>query len=205
MCKNLTAISFIVLELWVTKVEKSDVCNRRVFANPVTYMFQYFYRVEIEVLNIEVRYFHHNNYHLLDLNVMPNKFGNLIHFNHCIFEKYQCIVSIFHLESKVNYNKSHLHIKRHQVQFTDCQFLQQKLLVILQNCLLIIVKGHSINVIIKGCIFRDNVSEVIHINNFLTKTSKFTSVHDRQLELPTLLISNTTFRNVTFLCNEELI
>ena len=38
MCKNLTAISFIVLELWVTKVEKSDVCNRRVFANPVTYM-----------------------------------------------------------------------------------------------------------------------------------------------------------------------
>ena len=37
MCKNLTAISFIVLELWVTKVEKSDVCNRRVFANPVTY------------------------------------------------------------------------------------------------------------------------------------------------------------------------
>ena len=27
MCQNLTAISFIVLELRVTKVEKSDVCN----------------------------------------------------------------------------------------------------------------------------------------------------------------------------------
>ena len=36
MCKNLTAISFMVLELQVTKVEKSDVCNWRVFANPVT-------------------------------------------------------------------------------------------------------------------------------------------------------------------------
>ena len=41
MCKNLTAISFIVLELRVTKVEKSDVCNQRVFANPVTYMYVY--------------------------------------------------------------------------------------------------------------------------------------------------------------------
>ena len=34
----MTAISFIVLELWVTKAEKSDVCKWRVFANPVTYM-----------------------------------------------------------------------------------------------------------------------------------------------------------------------
>ena len=38
MCKNLTAISFIVLELRVNKVEKLDVCNWRVFANPVTIM-----------------------------------------------------------------------------------------------------------------------------------------------------------------------
>ena len=37
MCKNLTAITFIVLELRVTKFEKLDVCNWRVFANPVTF------------------------------------------------------------------------------------------------------------------------------------------------------------------------
>ena len=47
MCKNLTAISFIVLEFWVTKDEKLDVCNWRVFAKPVTFtcvyicMFEY--------------------------------------------------------------------------------------------------------------------------------------------------------------------
>ena len=38
MCKNLTSVSYIVLELQVTKVEKLDVCNWRVFANPVTFM-----------------------------------------------------------------------------------------------------------------------------------------------------------------------
>ena len=38
MCKNLIVISFIVLELQVTKSEKSDVCKWRVFAKPVTFI-----------------------------------------------------------------------------------------------------------------------------------------------------------------------
>ena len=173
------------------------------------HMFQYSYSLELEVLNTKFLFFLESNYHLLDLKVMPNKFGNLISFNHCTFEKCQCgryseVDDVFHIESQEMRNISPLYKERHQVKFINCQFLQKS---ILQWCVLMMINinDSSINVIIKDCIFIDIISQVIHMNNNFQQTGYFKSVHHKQLELSTVLISNTTFRNITFISDEKFI
>jgi len=147
------------------------------------YMFKYFYSVQLEVLNTKFD-------NSLDLKLMPNKFGNSIQFNQCIFEKYQC--DIFQLESQDITNVSHLHTKNHQVIFVNCEFYQNRWLLSKQRYCVLITTNGSINVIIKDCIFKQTILQVIEMNNDSPKTDYFKSVYHMQSELPTLLISNTT-------------
>ena len=61
------------------------------------------------------------------------------------------------------------------------------------------------NITIKHCIFRNTISRVIEINNDFQQIGYFKSLYHRQLELPTVLISNTTFKDITFFCEEQLV
>ena len=90
------------------------------------HMSQYSYSVKINVLNTKFGSFSGN---LLDLQLMPNKFGNSIQLNSCIFKEYLCNShstskyknSILYLESQEMTNESYLHT-HHQIKFTNCKF-----------------------------------------------------------------------------------
>ena len=72
------------------------------------YMYQCVYSVKLEVINTKVICLSESNCHLFNLKVMPNEYGNLIHFNQCTFKIYGCdLVDIFHLESQGMANISH--------------------------------------------------------------------------------------------------
>ena len=115
-------------------------------------MFQNSYSVVLEVVDTKFISLLYNEYHLFSLKTMPNKYGNLIHFKDCIFDKSEYKVAIFHLESQKMTNLTHLNKKRHQVKFTACQFLRWKYLF--SSCPLLIANGDLINIIIKDCMFK---------------------------------------------------
>ena len=180
------------------KIVPNDITNPYNISDSVitVHMFQYFYSVVLEVVNTKFISLLYNN-HLLSLKATHNKYGNFITFKDCIFDKCQCKATIFHLESQKVTNITHLHKRRHQVKFTACQFLHCKPLLFL-SCTLIKANGDLINVVLKDCIFKNITSQVLCIKNNYKLTGYFKSINHKQLELPTVLISNTTFLDVKF-------
>ena len=170
-------------------------------------MSQYSYSVNINVLNTKFGSFSDN---LLDLQLMPNTFGNLIQFNSCIFTEHLCNShptrskmknSILYLESQEITDKSYICTQHHQIKFTNCK------LSLLKQCKLIYVNGGLTNTEIKDCIFKNSFFQVIQINNYLATTIiHFKSIlYHEQSELSTVLISNTTFINITLAYRTNLI
>ena len=173
------------------------------------HMFQYFYKVKLEFLATKFTNLFDNCSHLLDVKLLPNKLGNLFSFNHCIFEKIGCcehskvLISLLQLQSQETTNALHLYDdKPHQVRFIDCQFLH------LSNtwCVLIEITGTLIDILIKDCIFTNStMSQLIEMYHYFKQTGYFESVYHKMSQLSTVLISNTTFRNIRFYYAEDFI
>ena len=117
-------------------------------------MSQYSYSVKINVSNTKFGSFSGN---LLDLQLMSNKFGNLIQFNSCIFKEHLCNShstsknSILYLEPQEMTNKSYLHAQHNQIKFIKCKFS------LLKQCTVINVNGGLTNTEINDCAFKNSV------------------------------------------------
>ena len=170
------------------------------------FMFQYLYSVKLEVINTKFICLSESNCHLFDLKVTPNEYGNSIHFNQCTFENYQCDSGdIFHLESQMIPNTAYLHKQYHQVKFSGCNFFHNEFVSVPLGCVFMKTKSGLINVIIEHCIFENTLSQIVHMENDFKQINHFKSIYHKLLELPTVLISNTTFRHIRFYCGEKLI
>ena len=162
------------------------------------HMSQYLYSVKINISDTKFCSFSGN---LLDLQLMTNTYGNFIQFNSCIFKEHLCNShstsskmknSILYLESQEMTNESYLHTQRHQIKFINCKFS------LLEQCMLLNINGTLINTEINDCIFKKcSIFKVIQMSNIFSYHEYF--------ELPTVLISNTTFTNIKLLYLENLI
>ena len=178
-----------------------------IFSIFTVWMSQYSYSVKLNVLNTKFGSLFGIPYNLLNLWLMPNKFGNLVQFNSCIFKEHLCNLhstrskmknGILYLESQEMTNKSYLHTQRHQIKFTNCKFS------LLKQCMLINVKGTSINTEIINCIFKKCSNfKVIQMSSHFRYFKSIS--YQKYFELPTVLISNTTFTNIKLLYQENLI
>ena len=169
------------------------------------HMLQYSYSVKINFSNTKFGSVSGNP---VDLQLMPNKFGNLIQFNSCIFKEYLCNShsisskmknSVLYLESKEITNESYLHAQHHEIKFTNCKFS------LLKQCMLFNVNGGLINMGINDCVFKNSVFQIIQMNDHFATTTYFKSLYNSQFKLSTVLISNTTFINITLVSGENLI
>jgi len=147
-------------------------------------MYQQSYRVEFEVYGSTFSFI--NDKILIASWLVLNKFGNLIHINHCViihFNHWNMFISQLR---KDQYFSPHQE-KHHLIRFTDCKFWDYSAGNIppFIDRMLIYISSNSINMIMKNCVFKNGTFQAIRSYTSFAK------------------ISNTNFSSIT--CTTALV
>ena len=137
-------------------LENYQIPSSRYYSSVITVRFhQRSYKIDLEVYNTRFTALNINS-SLFKVTQLANKFGNFIHFNQCIVEKFN---STSELSNLLYFDASiPSYEKYHQVTFTNCVFRNNKFHRVFT------VYG-NLNIRLDSCIFKYNQFKVIKMTD----------------------------------------
>ena len=124
------------------------------------YLYQKSYKIEIEFYNAKFVAINTTST-LFEVLQTANAFGNFIHFNQCIVEKFNSGSHLFYITSSLGLNERH-----NQITFSNCVFKYNKVDRLLSM-------NGELNIKLTGCIFKYNrlQSELIRMTKSIQQNS----------------------------------